>query len=79
MESARARMTRVYGNRTVKLFPEVWVEVVRPSAWAGAVSGFAMEDGAAPCVFVLSGPDAPRVVKLEPTDLVALLRGGSEG
>ncbi|MFT3836555.1 MAG: hypothetical protein QM723_06130 [Myxococcaceae bacterium] len=67
---------RKYGERTVRLFPDVWVEVERPSSWAGAVRGFAMEDGLQRCVFALTGPGAPRVVKLDPSDKVTILREG---
>jgi hypothetical protein len=65
---------RKYGERTVRLFPDIWIEVERDQAWAGAVRGFAMEDGLQRCVFGLTGPGAPRVVKLETTDRVTILR-----
>ena len=41
--------------------------------------GFAMEDGHEVCMFVLVGPDAPRVVRLEPADFVSIIRGAREG
>ncbi|MEW6432615.1 MAG: PilZ domain-containing protein [Myxococcota bacterium] len=66
--------TRTYGERTLKLFPELWLEVERPSAWPGALRGFAMEDGPALCVFALEGKGAPRVVRLEAGDLLSLIR-----
>lgn len=66
---------RNYGSRVVRLFPDLWLEVQRPG-WASASRGFAMEDGPALCVFVLVGPDAPRVVRLEPSDQVFLIRKG---
>ncbi len=77
MEAPGMRIqTRVYGDRTLKLFPDLWVEVTRPSAWPEPVSGFAMEDGVAICVFLMTGPGAPRVVRLEPTDRIAIIRKG---
>ncbi len=76
IESSQRVQTRVYGNRSMRLFPDVWVEVLRPGAWAGPVRGFAMEDGASLCVFVLSGPNAPCVVRLEETDVLSTIRGG---
>ncbi len=75
LRSAGVRVqVRKYGERTVRLFPDVWVEVEREAAWAGAVRGFAMEDGLQRCVFALTGPGAPRVVRLEPSDRVTILR-----
>ncbi|MEW5739818.1 MAG: PilZ domain-containing protein [Myxococcota bacterium] len=71
--------TRTYGQRTLKLFPDLWLEVERPKAWPGPVRGFTMEDGPALCVFVLEGKDAPRVVRLEAGDLLSLIRAGGEG
>lgn len=71
--------TRTYGQRTLKLFPDLWLEVERPVAWPGAVRGFAMEDGLALCLFVLEGKGAPRVVRLEAGDLLSLIRAGTEG
>lgn len=71
--------TRSYGQRTLKLFPDLWLEVERPAAWPGPVRGFTMEDGPALCVFVLEGKDAPRVVRLEAGDLLSLIRAGGEG
>ena len=38
-----------------------------------------MEDGKALCVFLLVGPDAPRVVRLESGDVVYIIREGSAG
>jgi hypothetical protein len=71
--------TRTYGQRTLRLFPDLWLEVERPQAWPGPVRGFTMEDGPALCVFVLEGKDAPRVVRLEPGDVLSLIRAGGEG
>jgi hypothetical protein len=50
--------------------------VSRPSAWSEPVSGFAVEDGVAICVFLMTGPGAPKVVRLEPTDRIAIIRKG---
>ena len=73
--SAKKVQTRTYGERTIRLFPELWLEVLRPRAWSGPVRGFAMEDGLQLCVFVLVGQDAPRVVVLEPADVISIIRG----
>lgn len=75
MAIAQRVQTRRYGDRTIRLFPELWLEVLRPKAWAGPVRGFAMEDGLQLCVFVLVGQDAPRVVALDPADAIAIIRG----
>lgn len=76
MAASQRVQTRTYGPRTLKLFPDLWLEVERPAAWPGPVRGFAMEDGPAVCLFVLEGKDAPRVVRLEGEDLVTLIRAG---
>jgi len=79
MSRSERMQTRSYGSRTLKLFPDVWIEVQRPGEWAEPVRGFAMQDGAALCVFVLVGKGAPRVVKLEGKDHVFNIRGGPAG
>jgi hypothetical protein len=76
MAASQRRQERTYGPRTLKLFPDVWIEATRPGAWQTPVRGFAMEDGAALCIFVLVGEGAPRVVKLEGPDQVFHIRGG---
>jgi hypothetical protein len=75
--SQRAQ-TRTYGGHTVRLFPDVWLEVQRAVS-PQPVRGFAMQDGAALCLFVLVGEGAPRVVKLEPNDQIFSIRGGPAG
>lgn len=79
LTSTQRVQTRTYGQRTLKLFPDLWLEVERPVAWPGAVRGFAMEDGLALCLFVLEGKGAPRVVRLEAGDILSLIRSGAEG
>lgn len=79
MAASQRKQTRKYGDRELKLFPDVWLEVQRPGVWGQPVRGFAMEDGAALCVFVLVGKGAPRVVKLEGKDQVFSIRGGPAG
>lgn len=78
MSASQRVQTRAYGERTLRLFPDLWLEVVRPS-WPGPSRGFALEDGKALCLFVLVGPDAPRVVRLESGDAVFIIREGSAG
>ncbi|MBL8921317.1 MAG: PilZ domain-containing protein [Myxococcaceae bacterium] len=73
MDASQRVQRRTYGTRTVRLFPDVWLEVVRPS-WPGPARGFAMEDGSALCVFVMVGPHAPRVIRLESDDAVFFIR-----
>lgn len=75
MDGSQRVQRRTYGTRTVRLFPDLWLEVERPS-WSRPARGFAMEDGAALCVFVMVGPQAPRVVRLEPDDAVFFIREG---
>lgn len=76
MAASQRVQTRTYGDRALRLFPDVWLEVRRPGA--PPVRGFAMEDGAALCVFIMDGPDAPRVARLAPTDVISIIRGGRE-
>jgi len=76
MAASQRAQTRTYGDRALKLFPDVWLEVRR--AGAPPARGFAMEDGPALCVFVTDGPGAPRVARLEPTDVISIIRGGRE-
>ncbi len=75
MDASQRVQTRTYGPRTLRLFPDLWLEVQRAS-WPTAARGFAVEDGQALCVFVLVGPDAPKVVRLESGDAVFILREG---
>lgn len=69
MDASQRVQRRTYGTRTVRLFPDLWLEVERPS-WPGPGRGFAMEDGSALCVFLMVGPHAPRVIRLEGADAV---------
>ncbi len=73
MDASQRVQKRTYGSRTLRLFPDLWLEVQRP-AWSTPARGFAMEDGAALCIFVLVGQDAPRVVRLESGDVVSIIR-----
>lgn len=73
MDASQRVQTRAYGSRTLRLFPDLWLEVQR-AGWAVPARGFAMEDGKALCVFVLVGADAPRVVRLEGGDTVFIIR-----
>jgi hypothetical protein len=75
MDANQRVQTRTYGTRTVRLFPDLWLEVQRPS-WSGPGRGFAMEDGRALCVFMMVGPQAPRVIRLESDDVVFFIREG---
>ena len=73
MDASQRVQTRVYGTRTLRLFPDLWLEVQRAS-WTTPARGFAMEDGKALCIFVLVGADAPRIVRLENGDNVFIIR-----
>ena len=75
MDASQRVQTRTYGSRSMRLFPDLWLEVQR-AAWPTPMRGFAMEDGAALCIFVLVGQDAPRVVRLESGDVVSIIRDG---
>ncbi len=77
MGASQRVQTRRYGSRTLKLFPDVWLEV-RVKGERGALRGFAMEDGPSLCVFVMVGQGAPRVMRLEPTHVISLIRGAKE-
>lgn len=75
MAASQRVQERTYGTRTLRLFPDVWL-----SAYATETSdtkplrGFAVEDGSALCLFALAGPGAPRVVRLNDGDYVAIIR-----
>ncbi|MDP1825240.1 MAG: PilZ domain-containing protein [Archangium sp.] len=73
MDASARVQTRTYGTRTVRLYPDLWLELQR-AAWPAPARGFAMEDGGSLCVFVLVGPDAPRVVRLGAGDTVFIIR-----
>ena len=73
MDASQRVQTRTYGSRTLRLFPDLWLEVQR-AGWPVPARGFAMEDGKVLCVFVLVGADAPRVVRLEGGDTVFIIR-----
>jgi hypothetical protein len=73
MDASQRVQTRKYGARTLRLFPDLWLEVQR-AGWPTPARGFAMEDGKSLCVFVLVGSDAPRVVRLESGDTVVIIR-----
>jgi hypothetical protein len=73
MDASQRVQTRTYGSRTLRLFPDLWLEVQRAS-WPTPARGFAMEDGKALCIFVLVGADAPRIVRLESGDVVVIIR-----
>ena len=75
MDASQRVQRRTYGTRSVRLFPDLWLEVERPS-WTRPARGFAMEDGVALCVFVMVGPHAPRVIRLETEDVVFFIREG---
>jgi hypothetical protein len=63
--------TRFYGSRVIKLYPEVYLRVDQEG---GAHTGFAMQDGVHICLFALSGPRTPRVLRISETDRVELLK-----
>ena len=69
--------TRTYGERAIKLFPEIWARA-RDRA-GNEVMGPTMEDGPRVCVLALVGPNTPRVVKLDDDSQVTLLKSGPRG
>lgn len=71
--AAESRMqTRTYGDRTIRLYPDVWLEVQRDDVELGM--GVAMEDGDRICFLMLEGTGAPRVLRLKTGDTVKILR-----
>lgn len=76
MAVAERVQRRNYGGRWVRLFPDLWLEASRPGVRSAPVRGFAMHDGHAACLFVLSGPGAPCVVRLDEQDQIIAIRGG---
>lgn len=79
MAASHRVQSRTYGERTLRLFPDVWLEARRPDGWPGALRGFAVEDGEALCLFSLEGEGAPRVVRLEGGDALSVIRSGVDG
>lgn len=75
MSADQRVQTRTYGDRTLRLFPDLWLELRHPGAFDAPLRGFAMEDGLALCVFVVVGKNAPRVVRIEPSDFISIIRG----
>jgi hypothetical protein len=73
MIASQRVQSRTYGSRTLRLFPDIWL-YAEPATAPQPIRGFAVEDGDALCLFVLVGPRAPRVVKLQPGDFVSVIR-----
>jgi hypothetical protein len=73
MDKSERVQVRVYADRVIRLYPDVWLEVQRPE-WGAPATGFALQDGQSLCLFMLHGPDSPRVVKLVPGDVVFGIR-----
>ncbi|MFO0599627.1 MAG: PilZ domain-containing protein [Myxococcaceae bacterium] len=74
MRASERVQTRTYGDRTLKLFPDLWVYVEPAESPRQPLRGFMLEDAPALCVFVLVGPNAPRVLRLDPGDFVGIIR-----
>lgn len=62
---------RRYGDRDVYFHPSIWARVIEES---GEIMGPTLNDGVRVCVLALVGPNAPRVVKLDETSKVKLLK-----
>ncbi len=62
--------TRLYGERKIDLFPQVWARAVDDGH---ALMGPVMRDGDRALLLVLVGPKAPRVLRLSADSEVALL------
>lgn len=75
MQQSHRVQTRTYGARTLRLFPDLWLQALQPGA-TQPVRGFAVEDGEHLCIFVLVGEKAPRVARLGPQDQLTLIREG---
>ncbi|MBN2362107.1 MAG: PilZ domain-containing protein [Deltaproteobacteria bacterium] len=69
--------TRIYGERSIKLFPEIWARA--RDREGNQVMGPTMEDGPRVCVLALVGPNTPRVVKLDDDSQVELLKSAPRG
>lgn len=63
--------TRRYGEREIRLFPDVWARA--NDADGREVMGPTMQDGDRTLILALIGAGAPRVVKLRPDESVSLL------
>jgi hypothetical protein len=69
-DTAERKERRVYGTRTIDLYPAVWA---RTKVDGSEAMGPSMRDGERVLVLVLVGPGAPRVVKLDENSDVSLL------
>jgi hypothetical protein len=69
--SSETVQTRTYGERSIKLFPEVWARAVDDAG--REVMGPTMRDGDRTLLLALVGPESPRVVRLEVARQVSLL------
>jgi len=69
--------TRTYGERAIRLFPEIWART--RDREGNEVMGPTMEDGPRVCVLALVGPNTPRVVKLDEDSKVELLKSVPRG
>jgi len=63
--------TRVYGERSMRLFPELWV---RLSTGQGELMGPTLEDREHLCLLALVGPGSPRVVRLDENSPVKMMQ-----
>ncbi len=72
MARAEQVQSRAYGERTMRLFPELWVRARDRDNFE--VMGPAMEDGPRICLLALVGHRAPRVVRLLEESDVTLMR-----
>lgn len=69
--------TRVYGDRVIQLFPEVWARA--RDGDGHELMGPTMQDGDRTLLLALVGPGAPRVLRLRPDEHVTLLGGAPGG
>lgn len=69
--------TRVYGDRKIRLFPEVWARATDQEGHE--LMGPTMQDGDRTLLLALVGPGAPRVIRLRPDESVTLLGGAPGG
>lgn len=68
---AQVVQTRLYGERAMRLFPELWARVSTPE---GELMGPTLEDRSYLCLLALVGPGTPRVHRLDDDSDVRLMQ-----
>ena len=71
VREAQVVQTRVYGDRAMRLFPELWA---RLKTKQGELMGPTLEDREQLCLLALVGPGSPRVIRLDADSDVSMMK-----